>query len=372
MIVGCMLLLLLLSACWDQRLLRDHSLILAIGYDLEETGKLLKTVSFPKSSDATNAQNGQASVNDGSEVVSTIGNTVKDAEKKLDKVIPERFDRSKARVIFFGEELAEKGIFSALDSIYRDLRGPLNANVAIFAGKAQEAISVNKEEAILTSEQYAELMDSAEESGIIKNYSVQAACPLILSQGSDLVLPYLSIDDQENPSIEGLALFHDDQMTGTLDMNETIVFLMLSNQLTKNASINLKVSDTNEDPFKNFINISIRSDKQKLNVYTKGKQIESTVHIDLKVEIDEFAEDHLDEKGRIKKLEKSIEKSLEQQANGIIKKMQEANNDSLGIGEKVRAYHHDVWKDIDWAETYPDISILPTFNITIIHHGIIN
>lgn len=40
-----------LTACWDQRLLRDHVLILAMGFDREEPDKILKTISFPAPSD---------------------------------------------------------------------------------------------------------------------------------------------------------------------------------------------------------------------------------------------------------------------------------------------------------------------------------
>src|SRR5699024_9501279 len=217
----------LLSACWDQRLLRDHGLILAIGYDREYPDKILKTVSFPAPESQVNAEQGSASAT--SEVVSTIGNTVKDAEKKLDKTIPEEFDRSKTRLIIFGEELAKEGIFSTLDSIYRDLRGPINADTAIFTGTAQDALSIQSGEALLISDVYAELIDSAEQSGIIKNYSVSKARPLMLAQGMDLVLPILSLDENDKPQVEGTALFQGDKMTGTLDIKESIVYLMLTN-----------------------------------------------------------------------------------------------------------------------------------------------
>jgi len=360
----------LLSACWDQRLLRDHGLILAIGYDREYPDKILKTVSFPAPESQVNAEQGSASAT--SEVISTIGNTVKDAEKKLDKTIPEEFDRSKTRLIIFGEELAKEGIFSTLDSIYRDLRGPINADTAIFTGTAQDALSIQSGEALLISDVYAELIDSAEQSGIIKNYSVSKARPLMLAQGMDLVLPILSLDENDKPQVEGTALFQGDKMTGTLDIKESIVYLMLTNQVNKNLTINLQVSEKHEEPDKNFVNIAIRSNKQKINVETKGGQIKASVEIDLNVEVDEYAEDHLGQKKRIDSLEKKVEQKLKEIADQTIQKMQEAQNDSLGIGEKVRAYHHSTWQNINWKEAYQDIEIDSSFKVEITHHGIIN
>lgn len=363
---------LLLSACWDQRLLRDHSLILAIGYDRENPDKILKTVSFPAPESQVNAEQGQGNASARSEIVSTIGNTVKDAEKKLDKTIPEEFDRSKTRLIIFGEELAKEGIFSTLDSIYRDLRGPINADTAIFTGTAQDALSIQTGESLLISDMYAELIDSAEQSGIIKNYSVSKARPLMLAQGKDLVLPLLSLDENDQPKIEGSALFQGDKMTGTIDTKESIVYLMLSNQVTKNLTINLQVSEEHEEPEKNFVNIAIRSNKQKLTVETQGKQIKASVEVDVNVEIDEYAEDHLDYKKKNDSLEKRIQQALEKIAENIIQKMQEAGNDSLNIGEKVRAYHHSTWQDLDWEEAYKDMEIESSFKVDITHHGIIN
>src|SRR5699024_4874494 len=181
----------------------------------------------------------QAEDQKNSKVLTTEGNTVKDAEKKMDQQIPERFDRSNARAILFGKELAEEGIFSSLDSVYRDLRGPLNAKVAIFDGEAKEALSVNTDESLLTGDLYAELLDSAEKAGITWNKNVQTACSILLADGKDLVLPYLSINENKEVRVEGLALFHEDQMTGTLDTKETTMFLILSDQVTKNSALNL-------------------------------------------------------------------------------------------------------------------------------------
>lgn len=59
-------------------------------------------------------------------------------------------------------------------------------------------------------------------------------------------------------------------------------------------------------------------------------------------------------------------------AKKTLAKMQEANNDSLGLGERVKAYHHSTWKKTDWKEVYPEIPIEARFNVEIVRHGIIN
>ncbi|GIN90197.1 hypothetical protein J22TS1_12480 [Siminovitchia terrae] len=69
----------ILAGCWDQRLLKEHSLVLSIGYDRGNDEKLIKTVTFPKNNNDSSQQS--APVNK-SKVLSMTGDTVKDAEKK--------------------------------------------------------------------------------------------------------------------------------------------------------------------------------------------------------------------------------------------------------------------------------------------------
>lgn len=363
------ILAIILAGCWDQRLLKEHSLVLSIGYDQTNDEKILKTVTFPKNKNGEGQQN--TSLNE-SKVLSTTGDTVKDAENRIDQSIPEKFDRSKAKVIFFGEQLASQGIFSILDSIYRDLRGPLNANMAIFNGKAKDALSVKTGGSMLVSDVYSELLDSAEEAGITKNENVQTACPIILSEGKDLVLPYVDLKDGKKIRVKGLALFDGDQLTGHLNTKETSMFLILSDQNSKGATLNLKVRNDQKRHEKNFVNIAIRDVKRKVKINVKNGHIGAKVHVDFKVEIDEYPLDHLNNEKKVKALSNNIENQLNKLAKKTLAKMQEANNDSLGLGEKVKAYHHSTWKKIDWNKEYPEVPIETTFHVDIIRHGIIN
>lgn len=367
---------LLFTGCWDQRLLRDHSLILSVGYDRGEDEEIINTIAYPIA-DEGGSGGGAATQGDSplkkSKVVSVIGHTAKDAEKHMDKNIPEKFDRSKTRVIFFGKELAKEGIFSTLDSVYRGLRGPLNAKVAIFDGKAMDAMAVNTGQSILTSELYAQLLDSAEKAGITKNETVQEVCPVILTKGKDIILPYIGWKEKTKEAVvQGVALFTDDKMTGTLNVEETTILLILMDQITKNLSLNLKVSDEYKDPNKNFINMAIRKNKRELKVETDDDKVRVKIDVKMSVEVDEFAADHLYSTKKVKELSNKAEERLNDISKKTIATILEVNSDVLGIGNRVRAYHHDTWEKLDWKKSYPDISIDADFKVDIIRHGITN
>lgn len=360
----------LLGGCWDERLLRKHSLILAIGYDLGSDDKILKTVSLPKES---GGEVEQIAPGNQSEVITTSGNSARDTDDELDRILPQKFDRSKARTVLLGKELATAGIFPTLDSLYRDLRGPLNARVAIIDGTAREALNIKRDYSFLISEFYFDFFQGAEESGLIKNENVQSICPFILSEGKDIVLPYVNIEnDGKEARLKGLALFSDDKMTGQLNGKESSMFLILSNQLERNTKLNFKINEEQADREKEFVDIVVHELKRKQKITTDNEEIKVNIDISLRVEIDEYPADHLNDEKKVKVLAKKIEKKMNHLARETIGKMQKANNDSLGIGEKMKAYHHSTWEKIDWSKVYSEIPIEASFNVDIVHHGIIN
>src|SRR5699024_8970422 len=148
----------ILTSCWDKQLLKEHSLILAIGYDLNDDNTVSKTVTFP--SEAVNNQAQEGGGQGESEVMVTAGNTVGDADIQLERYLAQKFDRAKTRMLLIGDKLAEYEPFPTLDSMYRDPRGPLNASVAIVKERAEEGLMIQKNQSFFTSEFYYDLLKS--------------------------------------------------------------------------------------------------------------------------------------------------------------------------------------------------------------------
>lgn len=363
---------LLLTSCWDNRLLKDHTLILAIGYDLNDDKTISKTVAFPSETVANNEQSEDSGATM-SNTLTTTGTTVGDADLHLERYLSKRFDRSKARVLLLGENLAKEGIFSTLDSMYRDPRGPLSALVAVVSERAKDGLEIDNKQSVFVSGFYYDLLTSSEESGIIICKNVQSICPIILSGRKDVALPFISAhQDNDEAKIDGLALFSGDKMTGTLNIDESIMYLILTDDISKKAKFNLKISDYEEDSNKNYITIAIRKDKRKFKVEETAGQLSVNLHFHLQVEIEEFAKNHLYKKGEVGKLEERIDEQLTLLAYQTVERLQEANNDALGIGEQVRAYHNELWDQDKWRDLYPTIPFEIDFEIEIVQHGIIN
>lgn len=362
------LVLTILTSCWDKRLLKDHSLILAVGYDLNEDETISKTVSFPR--DVMNAGSPEELQSE-SEVISTSGNTVGDADIELERLLAQEFDRSKARILLIGEDLAKYGIFSTLDSMYRDPRGPINATVAVVKSRAEDGLKIQKDQSFFTSEFYYDLLKSSEDSGIIKRENIQSISPVLLSGREDIALPLINITSDDKAYLEGLALFSGNVMTGQLEEVQSVMYLILTKDVKEEVTFNFHIDNQEENYAKNFVTFAVRKEKRKFKVYEDDGDIKARVALNLKIEIEEYPHDNLDKRATKDKLENEISKKLTDLGEKTIDTAQKANSDILGIGEKVKAHHYSIWEDINWREVYPEVPIDITVDVEITQHGII-
>ncbi|PGA92728.1 hypothetical protein COL93_26270 [Bacillus toyonensis] len=356
----------ILMGCWDQRLLKDSSLILAIGIDLTKNKKIEQTFLYPRSIKGPNVHQETISA-------SAIGDTSRNAKAHADQKIADRFDASKNRFFLFGKDLARQGIYSTVDAVYRDAKGPSNAKVAIVNGRAKEALSLRIKDTTLSSEYYPKLLHSAEEVGLIQNHTVQSMCSIIFAEGKDFMIPYLDLLKSEKRAyLTGLAMFHHDKFVGHLGIKESRVFLMLNGHKSKHQSLTLRVSNKEPIRDKNFINIEILQVKTTPNIFVTNGKVKINLDISFQLGINEYANDHLYNKKYVQKLNRKINKELTHLVNKTISNMQKVNCDGLGIGQRIQAYHPTVWKNINWDTAYPHIPITVHINNQIIQHGIIN
>ncbi|MGX5634238.1 Ger(x)C family spore germination protein [Bacillus thuringiensis] len=355
-----------LMGCWDQRLLKDSCLILGIGIDLTKNKQIEQTFLYPRSIKGQNPHQETLSA-------SAIGDTSRNAKAHADQKIADRFDASKNRFFLFGKDLAQQGIYSTLDVIYRDAKGPSNAKIAIVNGRAKDALSLRIKETSLSSEYYPKLLHSAEEVGLIQNQTVQSVCSIMFAEGKDFMVPYLDLLKSEKRTyLTVLAMFHHDKLVGRLGIKESRIFLLLNGRKSKHQSLTLRVSNKELIRDKNFINIEILQVKTTPTIFVTNGKVKINLNINFKLGINEYANDHFRNKKNIRKLNQRITKELTHLANQTISKMQEANCDGLGIGQRLQAYHPTLWKNINWETKYPNVPIAVHIDNEIIHHGIID
>jgi Ger(x)C family germination protein len=362
--------LILLTGCWDQTMLNQTKLITAGGFDYTKDGKVLTTAAVPQSV-ATDAGKGNI-VN---QIFSASGYTARQSRLRLDRKVAERLDASKNQIILFGEDAAKKDLYQILDVFYRDPKSALNAKLAVAKGKASDVISTRFEEPKMSTgvgEYLRDSIRSAEESATVPKENIQTICPIMFDPGQDFALPYLE-PMKKTVRIRGVALFHEHKMVGTIREPLSVIYTMLTGEKRTIAMNTTKKIFNNKKPeLMNYVTIKIKKNNRSFNVDVSPEgNISAKIKLKMKVVVTEYPSDNLSTPAEVKIIEKKISKKMTEDAQKVIKKLQEMNSDPYGVGRHVLAYHYPVWEKLDWKKEYPNIDFTASIDVDVIGHGII-
>lgn len=297
----------LLTACWDQLLLKDVNLIYSLGIDKTEQGQFKTTVSIPKegSSEVTSPS---------AYIISAEGRTLRETRTNVDNALPGSVDFSKIRVLLIDQALAKIDLYTVLDVLYRDARAPLASKIAITENKAEDMIRLNIESAPLVSTYYYDLIEGAEQDTIVPRLNLQYVCPVMLDTGKDFNIPLLRIDNKngtEKARVMGTALFNDKIMTGTLSVEESIMANLLSNKKESTGMVTFisKIGEQKQelDAF-NHISYQVDEYKPKITVTSTDNSYIIDLQLELYLSVSEYPPDKLSEKETIVKLNKRSKK----------------------------------------------------------------
>ncbi|MEC2158721.1 Ger(x)C family spore germination protein [Virgibacillus halodenitrificans] len=360
--------LLSLTGCWDQQMLKENRLIYGIGYDPGKDNKLRETVvirSVPKDPKAGIAN----------EIVSVNGTTIREQRSLLNKRISGDFAEGKARMILLSEDLAKIDIYPFLDSFYRDPRSPLGAKLGVVKGSVEEIYRIQQKEQTLIIEYIEELLDNEERNGTIPKQSIQTVCTQLFDEGRDFGLPLLRYDEEnEGVELDGLALFNKRSYTGeNLTGHQSKMMMILAEERGKNIELTFKVDNQEKENWLyNYVSVIISDADTKKNITydASAGQFIVDLHIQLEVQIQEYASDHLYKKEKADELEKVIKERLYKDADEVITKLQEVNSDVFGYGRDLLAYHAKQLSQRELHEDYfKKLKINPTFQVTITETG---
>lgn len=232
---------------------------------------------------------------------------------------------------------------------------------------------MNKSKEVFINQKLLEAVNRAEEHTLIPIETIQSICPDLFDPGKDFALPYIIKEGSDSFKILGVALFHNRMFSGRIlkDKDATIL-LYLNGEQGDVARFTLKVNPEEKRHQNQFISTNTFFKDHTLKVKV-DKSHKISVGITLKVNITaiEYPPDHLFKQTVIKKLNKETSKQLTKKAEFVVKKLQQANCDYFGIGRKIMAYHPEIWKEIDWGDTFPNIDINTKIETEITGTGII-
>ncbi|WDL87753.1 Ger(x)C family spore germination protein [Priestia aryabhattai] len=361
--------LLLTTGCWDQNLMKNAILIQTITFDRTDEDKFLFGISIPDIY-SNSLTTGQETIANNSQTLSTIANTPREGRMKLNTEIPGNLDASKNKLILFGEQFAKGDIYPSLDVIWRDPRSSMSAKLAVVKGAAVDILNIKPKLESSISQNILNLIQSTETNTIIPDETIQTLASEMLDPGEDIALPLLKIDHNGTTiDVEGIALFNDRKLTGTLSQGESTLFLLLNNKRGKYARFTKNINN-NKSKMTNFISLNVDNMKRKLNVSVdKDGNVFVNLNLYLELAVEEFPTGNVPKK--LNQLNKKLSKSFTDEAEKVVKKLQEANCDAFGIGRRLIAFHHGSWLKKDKASYFKNVQFKSKVEVEIVRYGIV-
>lgn len=356
--------LFLLMGCSDQLILEDLGFVQAISFDKEgdEDGGILVTFRIPKADEATDED---------SEVLSTIATTSMDAKRELSRETDRNLVVGQLRSTLFSSELAEEGLQEYIETLVRDPSVGKRVKVLVVEGSAHDLLSRDYPQHARTSRYIERLVEKEARVNMIPEVDLYSFSRDYLDDGIDPVVPLLK-QGPEEIKVDGIALFDNDRYVSKLNPEDGFIFFF-AREKTQLGDLNVKLEREGSDKTDKVMLASLLSDR-KINVNASDiNQITANIKIDLRGSILQYiGELNISEKSGRTKLEKDIERHIEERVEAMVKGMQELNVDSVGIGKYVRAeLTYEEWKNTDWKKAYKNIDVTCDVNVTIRDYGTI-
>ncbi|MGG3467015.1 Ger(x)C family spore germination protein [Neobacillus pocheonensis] len=362
-----MVVLLFLTGCWDEKLLKDSSLVLSIGIDSTKNNKIKATTAIRTSKIISGGQS--ESIN---YIVEEIGNTIRETRLEVDKQIPGVYEPNKLRIILIGDKIASKDLYPYFDVFFRDPRSSLAAKVAVVKGEASDIIKMKKLKENLISEALIDLIKSAEEHTIVPVENQQTILTSMFDEGEDFTLPYMERLDKNTVKVTGIALFHKKRFTDkTLKGNKSVIFLMAKGEKSKDIKLTESIENNEDHKVRNFVSFSVLKTKRKMNIKMVNGKPAATINLKLFIEINEYPKGSLYGQKEESDLNKKVAHRIAKEANQMVETLKSAHCDAFGIGRYLIAEHPKVWENLNWEEEYPDMPFKINVTVETVKRGII-
>lgn len=365
------LLLPLLSGCWDRLPLKKLHLVDVNGFDLnKETNEVEAFFLVTKLKSA-----GQGTGEPISVLKTLKGPTLAEAIGEWENFEQSPFIGISTRFYLMSKTFASRDPISELNFLLNAPYSSINTPLLIVEGNLAEILETSSKTNTEFTKELDEFILSMEMNKIIPSVSMMNFIQSRDDPLGDLALPIFK-EVNSNLELNGALMFRNGEPTGEKLETEQVKMMMLllggnagRQRFTGNLS---KINDEKQLNKTNQINygFTIKSNYSKFNITKeKNKLPKIKLNINLKVNVFELGKGkHEITSDYARKMEKELNKHFEEMATVTIKTMQTANCDLLGIGKQIKAYHPKIWKSLNWRKDYPKMLIEPKFDIKFLNY----
>lgn len=353
------LLLPLISGCWDRRELNKRAIVAGLGLDSSpREGQILVSAQII---DPTQAKTPQTSGGGGGEpawIITSQGSSLFEALRNMVHICPRKPFFPHNQIIIFGEDLARKGIKDHIDMLSRDYEFRETNWIIISEGKAQDILAaktrINSISAFYIRNQIDERVSSSKATAVnLVDFSDR-----IMSKSTVPIASYIRFENQGKEKrllFSETAVFNQDlKLAGILNDRETRGLLWVLGEVKSGIIVV-------ENPSrKGKYSLEILEASRKIIPEIKDGKPVITVRIQASSNLGETscAEDLL--KPEKWKLIKELQnQAIREEVITALKKAQAMNTDVFGFGEAFHKKYPRQWREMeaDWQGIFPALEV---------------
>jgi Ger(x)C family germination protein len=340
------LLVLILPGCWDRTDLEDVAFILVTGLDLDQDNNLLIYDTVP-------VYHKEAKEKEIPVTVRAL--SLRESRAKVDDMFEGAASGRKLQIVLLGKRLLKhEDWFPLLDVLFRDPKNAITADVVFVNGPVSQVVNSRFPEIPHLSIHLYDLIKSASKRHETVMTSLHELHRQMYEKGITPAISDLELD--EKLELKGTALLNEKgKYVDTLRIQENVLLMILQKQVKKELRLTLQLPQMKKGGGgifdTNVISLTLADMKTKIKTAYRDGRFQFDIRIRSYITLSErgFPFDVEKKSG---KLEKMIEKQLDQQFENLVKKIQKHKIDPIGLGLYARAYEYKEWQKVqdDWGE----------------------
>jgi spore germination protein KC len=360
-----LILVMILSGCWDRNEINDYAFWIGTALDISESGKLQKSAQIAVPADFRSIRGGGGKSERANIVLTATGLSIVDLTQQIQDKLPRKVFLGHRRSIFIGEKLARKGLIDVMDQFTRNTDTRLRTDIFVVNnGEGKEVLNINSPfnqfSSIVAVDQdrYCRLGDTALRDVLIdaRRDGIRPAMPMVE------ISPMNKQEKDKVFDVRSVAIFNKKlEMVGEVSGRESLELFWVKGVL-KNQFVTEEVEEGSIALYESNLKQTIRTkfDGNKLKAYIKlmgtGRVLENNTDIDLSKSAERIL------------IEKKLNAIKAKRVEETIKNIQsQFGQDVFGIGEEFHREHPYQWKDIRdrWDDIFPTIEVTVDVRLNI-------
>ncbi|WP_018758888.1 Ger(x)C family spore germination protein [Paenibacillus terrigena] len=357
----------LLPGCYDKMYLEDATLILVLGFDIEEDRFIVYSSSPLFNKDAKKKTE---------EFYDDKPVSVRHSKNNFDTMSSGIPSAGKIQTILIGKKLLEHGNwFSMLDTLFRNAESSVNANVAVVNGPVSEVVYYHADDKPPLTLLLPKLISSSSKKNATLDTTLQEFHRQMYDQAMTPALPM--IRKNTNLVAEGAALLNEQgKYVTSLDLQETTLLRVLQRNLTGVGSYTANVPESQAGQPNPIVQSKLSVDIAKLSVrirtsYEHGRFI-FNLRYKMKTRITERTFP-FNTTMRKTQLQKQLDSLIQRDLMALIHKIQKNCIDPIGLGIIAQAYQYHAWKKVKdhWGDALSEADIRLSVKTEMLDSGVL-